>query len=354
MRFCLPFFVGLALFCGTLKAQTEVRMQEVCSAAQMPGLAWVHCNADTVLSEGAVGVSKRGRAAKLHVTQAMRVGSLTKWFSTLIIEKAIQAGVIRRNPRFFDCFPTWKSNSLKAYHNLRLSDLVAMRSGLPSYTYTHAEPAAGSFTGNAHERRLQFLQWCFQQHPVSKPRRSYRFCNPAFVAAIAMLEVRSHTPFRQAMAQLLEPLHMVPQWGQPNASDTNAVWGHTGIGIPESPAQPEALEWLDPAGNLCLSPHDLGRCVQHWLKAARGTPSPLVSAAHVQQVLRYRSGFHGGWFITQSASGTPYLQHLGNPGSFLCLVQIAPAKGEAVVLMCNIQNQAATEALQHLALEMLE
>lgn len=354
MHFYLRFLVWVAFGWGTLQAQTEVRMQEVCSAAQMPGLAWVHCNADTVLSEGAVGVSKWGRAAKLQVTQAMRVGSLTKWFSTLIIEKAIQSGIIRGNTRFFECFPTWKSKALKAYHNLRLSDLVAMRSGLPSYTYTYAEPAAGSFTGNAQERRLQFLQWCFQQNPVSKPRRSYRFCNPAFVAAIAMVEARSHIPYRQAMAQLLEPLHMVPQWGQPNASDTNAVWGHTGQRVPEAPAQPEALEWLDPAGNVCLSPHDVGRCVQLWLKAARSTPSPLVSVEQVQQVLRYRSGFHGGWFITRSADGGRYLQHLGNPGSFLCLVQIAPAKAEAVVLMCNIQNQAATEALQHLALEMLE
>ncbi len=344
--------LALLLACSMHRAvaQTEIRADSIRRLYEIPELAYAVVSADSVLEMHVVGDRRWGADYAAGPDDRFRIGSNTKAITGFVAARLVKQGVIAWDARFFNLYPELKEQSLRAYHDLTLLDLLTFRTRLLKWSYTDTAPTPEEITGDESAQRYGFMAWCLRQPPV--PRTSGpSFSNPAYVAAGLMLEKAAGRSYAELVADLGKELGTHFAFGAPNATDKDQPWGHGEDLEPEPQRENRKLNWLLAAGNIQSSLPDYAKFVQLQLAGAAGR-SPLLSSEEFNFLHQGRERFAVGWFWEKESDGDAVIYNVGNPGTFLSKVYMLPGKDRAFILLCNAQTAAADEGLDVLYQEL--
>ncbi len=319
-------------------------------AYKIPELGYALISADSVYEIDVAGTKKWGTNTPAETSDLFRIGSNTKAITGFIAALLVKQGKIKWDTKFFDLYPELKAKSRKEYHDLTLLNLLTFRSRLFAYTYTNDTPVKGQFTGNEDEQLYQFAKWFFQSKPVNA-KDSIHFSNLGYIAAGLMLEKASGKTYRQLVTELGTKLGINFHFGQPNNTDINQPWGHNAALVPEPPGDNYKLNWLLPAGNICVSLPDYIKFIQLELSGLAGR-SELLTREEFHFLHFGLKRFSVGWFWHKDEQGQNFSHNTGNPGTFLTSVYVYPGLDRAFILFSNAQTDAASEGFDVLYDEM--
>ncbi|WP_167017349.1 serine hydrolase [Chitinophaga sp. Cy-1792] len=330
---------GRNAFAQQMKAYTDSLRKQY----KVPELGYAVLSADTVLEMHIGGENKTGSGLQAALTDRFRIGSNTKAVTSLLAEMLVQQGKLRFDTRFFDVLPELKKSSDPGYAGLTLTQLLSMRAPLPPYTYTNKLPAIDQFNGDGAAQRRQFAVWLLQQKPSQQQSNGLYLTNAGYILAGVMLEKASGKSYVELVQEFNERWHTDFATGNPNATDSNQVWGHNSELQPEAPQENIKLEWLQAAGNLNTTLPGYISYLQTQLKAFRGM-SPQLSKSDIEFMHYHLPVFSFGWMINKDA---PHIisHNIGNPGTFYTAVQLIPAANRAYVIFTNSQTKATEEAV---------
>ena len=346
VKFTITFLGLIGLLFPKAIGQTSHKelADSILKAFDLPALGYAVISADSILEMEVVGVKRLGFPDSVTLQDHFRIGSNTKAFTALMAELIVSTGKINWDTKFFDLFPKWKIHSQPAYYSLTLQDLITFRNKLPMWTYSFPEPKPSLIKGNAAQQRTNFGKWLFQQ--AEEDRGSpWNHSNLGYVAAGLMLEKATGVEFERLAADLGELLQIKIGFGQPNASDSAAVWGHNANLKPEAPAQNVRLNWLMAAGNIQISLPDHAAFLQFFLRGMKGK-AILLNKSRFEHLLFGVPDFAFGWFWEINENGEPIAHNLGNPGSFLSRVLINPSRDRAYIVVTNCMTDLSYEGTE--------
>jgi len=344
--------LAIMLTCGsqTASAQTEIRADSIRRLYEIPEMAYAVVSSDSVLEMHVLGYRRWGADYTAGPEDRFRIGSNTKAITGFIAARLVKKGELSWDTRFFDLYPELKEQSLRAYHDLTLLDLLTFRTRLVKWTYTDTAPTPEEITGEESAQRYTFMAWCLRQPPLPKTSGP-SFSNPAYVAAGLMLERATGRAYAELVADLGKELGIHFAFGAPNATDKDQPWGHDQDLEPEPPKENRKLNWLLAAGNIQLSLPDYTKFIQMQMAGAAGR-SPLLSSKEFHFLHQGRERFAVGWFWEKEPAGEVVVYSVGNPGTFLSKVYMFPGKDRAFILLSNAQTVAADEGLDVLYQEL--
>jgi CubicO group peptidase (beta-lactamase class C family) len=292
-----------------------------------------------ILEMNVLGQTKAGTDRAISTNQHFRMGSNTKAVTGLIAAQLVEKGKIDWETKFFEMFPEWKKHSPKAYHELTLLSLLTFRNWLPQWSYMMPKPDPSDIQGDAISQRMHFMQWAFRQKPVHIGEE-YNHSNLGYVAAGLMLEQASGLSYEQLVADLGKKLDITFGFGQPNANDSLAMWGHDAQLHPEPPSENARLNWLMAAGNLTIALDHYALFLQFQLQGLAGE-SDLLAKEQFDFLHFGLPDFSVGWFNGYNSKGQHYSHNLGNPGSFLCRTMVVPEADRAYIVFTNCMTDGA-------------
>jgi hypothetical protein len=109
---------------------------------------------------------------------------------------------------------------------------------------------------------------------------------------------------------------------------------------------------LTPAGNLSLNISEYAQIIQLQLRGLRGQAGNL-SASTYSYLHTPQGKFALGWLVSDLA-GVRTSAHDGSAGTFYAVAAIQPGRDRAVVLLANGYSEALANAVNALALRLLE
>ncbi len=319
-------------------------------AYKIPELGYAVVAGDSVLAMDVAGVKKWGAQIAAEKNDFFRIGSNTKAITGFIAATKVKEKRIEWNTRFFDLFPELKAGSRKEYYDLTLLNLLTFRTRLFAYTYTNDTPVKGQFSGNEDEQLYQFASWFFKQKPVPGNDQIH-FSNLGYIAAALMLEKATGKTYKQLVGELGDRLGIQFKFGQPNNIDSMQPWGHSGDMVPESAGDNYKLNWLLPAGNICVSLPDYVKFIQLQLQGLAGK-SDLLTKDEFHFLHFGLNRFSVGWFWDTDEKGRIFSHNTGNPGTFLTNVFVYPEPDRAFILLSNAQTDAVAEGMGMILEEM--
>ena len=343
---CLLLCFATNGYCQSLKPFADSIRQ----VYKIPELGYAVVSGDSVLELDVAGVKKWGTEIAAEKNDLFRIGSNTKAITGFVAAMLVKEKTISWSTKFFDLFPELKAGSRMEYHDVSLLNLLSFRTRLFAYTYTDTTPVKGQFKGSEDEQLYQFAHWFFKQKPVAR-NGDIHFSNLGYVAAAPMLEKASGKTYKRLVANLGDQLGIQFRFGQPNTIDTSQPWGHSGDMIPEPPGDNYKLNWLLPAGNICVSLPDYVKFIQLQLHGLAGR-SELLTKEEFHFLHFGLTRFSVGWFYDTDEQGHIFSHNTGNPGSFLTSVYVYPDYDRAFVLFSNAQTDAAAGGLDILCKEM--
>ena len=341
------------LFYFTVCAQSQglkLFADSIRQVYKIPELGYAIVSSDSLYELDVAGYKKLGSNRIAEKTDLFRIGSNTKAITGLIAATLVKQGKISWDTRFFDLYPELKAGSRKEYYDLTLLNLLTFRGRLIPYTYTNDIPKKDQFTGGEDVQQYQFARWAFQQTAVAN-QDSIHFSNLGYVAAGLMLEKAADKSYKQLVIDLEKRLQISFKFGQPNNIDTLETWGHDANLLPEPPGDNYKLNWLLPAGNICVSLPDYVKFIQLQLKGLSGR-SEVLSKKEFEFLHFGLKRFAVGWFWDTDDNGQLFSHNTGNPGTFLTSVYVYPGSDKGFILFCNVQTDAASEGMDVIYNEM--
>jgi CubicO group peptidase (beta-lactamase class C family) len=333
----------ISLFAQTINAHS-VLADSILKEFKLPAIGYAVISSGEYFELEVLGVKQLGTNRAATTQDRFRIGSNSKAITALLAAVMIQNGEINWETKFFDLFPKWKPQSNEAYHDLTLADLLSFRNWLPMYSYNWSKPRPRQIMGDAVEQRYNFGKWALRQKPVYLGEEFNR-SNLSFVAAGLMLEKASNKTFELLLEDLEIQMDIRFRMGQPNHSDSLAIWGHDARLNPEPPGENVKLNWLAAAGNIQLTLPDFARFLQYHLAGLRGECAWLPKETF-EKILFGRPEFAFGWFWEINENGDRVAHNIGNPGSFLSRVLINPTRDRAYIVVTNCMTESSYEGTQ--------
>ena len=339
-------FIVLLLYCiqTTYCQNLKPFADSIRKAYKIPELGYAIVSSDSVYELDVAGYKQLGANTLADKKDLFRIGSNTKAITGFIAAMLVKEGKLSWDTKFFDLFPELKAASRKEYSDLTLLNLLSFRGRLYPYTYTNDVPVKGQFTGTEDKQRYQFATWFLKHQPVSS-KDSIHFSNLGYVAAGLMLEKASGKSYKQLVTELGNKLDIDFRFGQPNMLDSTQPWGHDADLRPEPPADNYKLNWLLPAGNICVNLPDYVKFIQLQLQGLTGR-SALLTKEQFEFLHFGLARFSVGWFWDTDDAGQKFSHNTGNPGTFLTSVYVYKDLDKAFILFSNAQTDAASEGME--------
>lgn len=299
------------------------------------------------------GLRRADRPATVTRDDLWHIGSNTKALTAALYGRHVEAGRATWAARLPALFPDLKLHP--DWADTRIEDVMAHRAGIADEDVVEAEflaAAAASLKPVALQRTELVRQ--VLARPPARPPGSFTYANLNYVVAGAVVERIAQRPWEESLrAELFAPLGMAragfgpPQGAQP--------WGHR-IGDDKRlhPVAPTEIAdfpaVLAPAGGVHLSLADYARFVRVFLTDGGGWLKP-ETLTRLGRPWGGQDGDYGlGWRATAGegwAQG-PLLQSDGSNTLWHAQVQLAPARGIAVIACANAETGGGVEAARRL------
>ncbi len=287
------------------------------------------------------------------------IGSATRSLTSALYAREVEAGRATWAARLPALFPDLAVDP--AWADARMEDVLAHRAGVTDVGVIEAEflSAAAADTRPVTVQRTELVRAVLAR-PPRRPPGGFEVANLDYVIAGAALERIGKRPWEEMMrAEVFAPLGMARAgFGAPQGAEP---WGHR-MGddhrlhavSPGDLADFPAV--LAPATGVHLSLADHARFARVFL--ADG--AKFLQPDTLRRMARPWGGQSGdwglGWQVTDDTGWAqgPLLQSEGSNTLWHALIQIAPARGMAVITCANAETGGGIEAARRLALRLVQ
>jgi CubicO group peptidase (beta-lactamase class C family) len=332
-------------------------LEPIRTAHGVPGLAAAVVTVNGLEAIGTVGVRKAGTDAAVTTTDEWHIGSDTKAMTAAMIGRLVERGKLRWDSAVGEVFPELLGSMAPALRKVTLLHLLSHRSGLPANTLWGLVPR----TGTTRDQRLAVIKSIASVKLLSEPGATYLYSNLGYVIAGAMAERAADAAWEDLMRALLfEPLGMTGAGfggvGTPGLIDQPWPHGEDGKPVEKNGPDVDNPPVMGPAGTVHLTLADWGKFAADMLRGLRGGKALLKPETY--QKLRtppFGGDYALGWAVAERDwGGGTVLTHNGSNTMNFATVWIAPARGFAVLVVCNRGGPAAFKACDEAAAKLIQ
>lgn len=322
---CMPVLAGEG-------SSPEQRIDAMLAAAYQPGqpgaTVIVVQDGRTVLRK-AYGMADTAQKVALAPDTPMRLGSITKQFTSTAILMLVDEGKIRLNDDIAVHLPDYPAHEKK----ITIEHLLTHTSGIVSYT---SKP--GFVANMTRDVPVAGMIATFKDDPLEfAPGARYKYNNSGYFLLGAIIEKVSGMRYDEFIAQrIFVPLGMT----------RTAYEGHQRTPLPQAvgysfkggafvPSQPVSMTQPYAAGAIVATVDDLAK----WDTAIAG--GKLLKAASWQRAFTpytladgKSTGYGYGWHMS-ALRGAPMISHGGDINGFKSFALRLPAEKLYVAVLCN-------------------
>jgi CubicO group peptidase (beta-lactamase class C family) len=310
----------------------------------VPAMALAVVGDDGVKRAGVAGVRKAGTGVLATLDDSWHLGSCTKAMTATLAGILVDDGKLKWTTTMAEAFPEFSNVMHSAFRDVTLAHLLSHRAGLP------ADMDYGAFekSGDVRAQRSALARKALGNRPEYEPGSTYLYSNVGYVIAGAVIERTVGVEWEKAVKErIFEPLGMQSAGfgglGTPGLIDQ--PWGHLKRGKPVSKNGPDVDNppILGPAGRVHCTIQDWGLFVADQLRGARGEAGLLKPETYAALATPPFGGDYAlGWGVYERAwADGRALTHSGCNVMNFCTVWIAPERGFAILVCCNLGEPAA-------------
>lgn len=341
------------------KKAPAVDPAEIARAAGAPAAAGVVATPKGVLFLEAGGRRRIDQETPVGRADLWHIGSNTKALTAALWARQVEAGHTSWSARLPALFPDLKLDP--AWADTRIDDVLAHRAGVTDAGVVEAEflGAAAADPRPVGEQRTALVRILLET-PPARPPGGFEVANLDYVIAGAALERLTRRSWEEQMrADLFGPLGMTSAgFGPPTGAEP---WGHRmGDDRRLHPIDPSGLAdfpaVLAPAGGVHLSLADYARFARVFLSDGAGWLRPET----LTRLARPWGGQDGDWGLGWQVSNGegwaqgPLLSAEGSNTLWHAQIQLAPARGVAVITASNAETGGGVEAARRLGLALVK
>lgn len=357
--------LGLAPPClsaGTFPSPSQDRLRQILSdfesyASQgmkdwkVPGMAVAIVQGDRIIFSKGFGVKEVGKADPVDVKTVFQVGSTTKAFTAALVSMTIDDGKLHWQDNVVDTLPEFMMFDPWVTRQFEVVDLMAQRSGLPSYAGD--DQSALGFDRPHIVNSLRYMK------PTTSFRSAYAYQNGLFLVAAGLVERCTGKSWESNLHdRIFRPLGMSDSSAglKPfrDASDRAAPHHKVDGAVVEIPVDQRAFNWnyiYGPAGGINSTVMDMARWVRLQLRDGKFEGKQLISEGNVQFMHEPKifvspqlGSYCLGWIRTDYRP-YPMIWHNGGTPGIKALVQIIPEADLGIVVLSNLGNTLLPESL---------
>lgn len=374
----LVFSLAFLLTAGTTFAREslDATLKSYLYWYELPALAAAAVRNGEIVAAGAVGTRKAGEQIPVTLNDRFHLGSDTKAMTALLAATLVESGKLKWDSTVAEVFPELTDSMEPTLRPVTLTQLLSHTSGIPGDNEEIGAllQRATLQEGNLDDIRYWIVQqWCLQPL-ASVPGTKFAYSNMGYLFAGAMIERVARATWEELITErVFIPLGLNSAGLGPQSSPgkVDAPLGHAVVDGKIKPflAGPNGDNplYLGPAGTVHMSVLDFARWAG-W-NAGEGKRGPhLVSPATLKKLHTpivtlplppdsspgsSPSHYCLGWGKT-SVDWAPeqLLSHSGSNQKNLAFIFVDPQKDFAEVLMTNIYDKKAEQALKTLAAQL--
>jgi CubicO group peptidase (beta-lactamase class C family) len=334
----------------------SVLLEPIHQQHRLPALAAAAVVGGKVNAAGVVGVRAAGSTEKVSADDKFHIGSCTKAMTATIVGLLVQQQKLRWDMPLAKALPQLASRMHPGYKDATVELLLCARAGFPAET----APAGKTLNdmrrlpGTISEQRQAYLKMILAQKPDETPGTKYVYSNAGYVAAGAIVEHWTKSPWEKAIKTMLfDPLGMKTAgsgW-MAGKGKRDQPWGHAGDGdrrrpVPPGPGADNPL-LLGPAGTIHCS-------IADWAKfAALHVGGGELLKDETLEKLHTPIGdqeYAMGWITAERPwGGGRVLNHAGSNTMNFAVAWLAPKKKFAALAATNCAGRSATTACDDVA-----
>jgi CubicO group peptidase (beta-lactamase class C family) len=325
-------------------------------AFDVPGLAIGIVSGDRLVYAKGFGVRGKSNAEPVDSRTVFQIGSPTKGFLATTMAMMVDRGKLNWDDRIVDLDPDFQLKDPWVTREFRVNDLIAQRSGLPSY--------ANDILGLLGYDEAALIRSLRQVEPVSSFRSTFAYTNVTHLLTGRLIAKVAGAPDWNDVArrELIDPLGMAETSFTAEAikAAANHADGHRWtpgrtIEVPFDSLFPYGF---GAAGNINSTVEDMARWLRLQLgngsfEGRRFASSKNLAAIRTPKVaISDKTSYAMGWEVMQTANGS-VIGHNGGTGGFGAYVGFLRDKDAGVVVLTNAENVGMPDAIGEWTLDRL-
>ncbi|MCB0283802.1 MAG: beta-lactamase family protein [Calditrichaeota bacterium] len=331
----------------------------------IPGLAFGVSNCDSTLVTGALGIRKINSNDSVTINDKFHIASLGKGLFAFITGKLVDEGKLSWDTRFFDMFPEMKDSSRQEYLDLKLSDLLSMRTRLRSLNNWDVKQIIDGYNAKYSNDRFsyyKFARYALALEPVKyESGQFYNYTSMGYVLACLMIEKASRFSYSQLLNKMNNDLGLEFFIGWPLDYNENQPSGHL-IPAESGWGESKQLEVLNgdrftdwgedflfyniPSGHHSISALSYLKYLQLNLRGLTGQDNYLKSSTY-DFIFNGAKEYSMGWG-NDIVNGNNYYSHNGSAGNYFANAIIIKEPQIAIAVMANAGNGETKGGMLHI------
>jgi len=331
----------------------------VLDQSNVPALGYAVVGPKGTIALEVAGRRRIDQPAPVTTDDAWHIGSNTEAMTSALYAKLVEQGRATWGAKVGWLFPDIKADP--AWADVTIEDFLSHRGGVSDVgvidegwllrTHDDRRPIT--------DQRTEMVRRILMAPPVGT-HRDYEYANADYVIAGAAIERITRMSWENAItAGLFLPLGLTSAgFGAPTGDDP---WGHdiAGNGEPD-PINPlkgvaDNPRVLAPGGQVHISLPDYVKFTQLFLTNGGGylSQQSLMKLARPQDALLEGDGL--GWRITPNRAWAkgPVLAHEGSNTLWRALVNVAPARPLAIIVVTNCGGEPGARAVQMMSARLI-
>ena len=291
---------------------------------------------DTKCSSVSVSVYSGGSVSYYGDQKGLyQIGSMTKAFTGLAIQKLISEGKLDPNSRVSDAIPGFTASYKSVPYEITVNHLLTQTSG-----YTNSEslyPSAG--------RAVTLQEWAngmSGRELQSAPGEKYSYSNVNFNLLGAVIERVSGKAYKDYMEkEILAPLGLYNTFVSADPHDERIVHGSR-LGYRHAfRYEIPVAEGRIPAGYFYSNVEDMALWIKIWLGKADIPEEYKKMVSEVKTHLLEKGDYYSGWEVFEKSEKG----HSGGTPNYSSRMVFSEEKQTGVVVLTNLNAAASTDSL---------
>jgi len=314
----------------------------------VPGVAVGIVTGDKLVYAKGFGTRGKKDTSPVDTRTVFQIGSTTKAFLATTMAILVDRGKLHWGDRVIDLYPGFGLKDPWVTREFRAYDLLAQRSGLPSYVNDGLTGLG--YDEDALIRSLRYVQ------PASSFRSTFAYVNiPHLLTGRIVAKLAGEGDWNAvAQREILAPLGMADTSFTAQAIEAapdhamGYLWAPGGTA--EIPFDPSFPYRLGPAGNMNSSVEDAARWVRLQLGKGVFEGKRIVSEASLvftktpKVAMSDTVSYAMGWVVVQTPNGG-IVWHNGGTSGFGAHIGTLPDRDVGVIILSNEGNVGLPDAL---------
>lgn len=351
-------------------AALDASLETVRARFELPAVAAAVVRNGEIVAIGTAGTRRAGQSIPVSRDDRFHIGSDTKAFTALLAGMAVEAEKLKWTTTVGEAFPELLATMTPKLAAVTLKQLLSHSSGVqgddPSTIALYEQSAAQD--GNLDDMRLWIIRNACTKPLAAEPGTTFIYSNLNFIIAGAMIERAYSKTWEELVTErIFEPLGLTSAGfgSQSSFGKVDAALGHATIDGKVTPilAGPmcDVFAAVGPAGTVHMSVKDFARWAA-W-NAGEGRRGPALVKPETLKLLHTpvittperpdappgtpaRGDYALGWGkVSVDWAPTQLNYHGGSNGMNLAHIWFDPQADFAMVVVTNISNARANEAL---------